>query len=308
MAREIKPVSMPSVPAMPKPPDARIIPLDRQTPLTHAQVEQVRFGLGDTGPLAQAVMNANIPALQKQLTIGAVSCLAARKPADPVVGQMIWETDTQQVRFWNGTTWVTPANATPTGSLQAFAGSAAPTGWLLCDGTAVSRDTYAALFVVTSTTYGAGDGSTTFNVPNLAGRVPVGAGTGAQQGAAGSGVITGGTALTARSVGQFFGDERTELHTHTQNSHNHIQDSHNHSQNSHSHLIDYNIAAAAGGNQSNPAAGGGGAGTVSSRGTTATNIAATATNQAQTATNQNTFAGTGANLQPSVVANYIIKT
>jgi microcystin-dependent protein len=55
-----------------------------------------------------------------------------------------------------------------------FAGSAAPTGYFLCDGSAVSRTTYSALFAITSTTYGVGDGSTTFNLPNLKGRVPVG--------------------------------------------------------------------------------------------------------------------------------------
>ena len=58
----------------------------------------------------------------------------------------------------------------PTGSLQAFAGSSAPSGWLLCYGQAISRSTYANLFAVVSTTYGAGDGSTTFNVPDLRGR------------------------------------------------------------------------------------------------------------------------------------------
>jgi len=61
-----------------------------------------------------------------------------------------------------------------TGVITAFGGSSAPTGWLLCDGTAVSRSTYADLFAVVSTTYGSGDGSTTFNLPNLKGKVPVG--------------------------------------------------------------------------------------------------------------------------------------
>jgi microcystin-dependent protein len=50
-----------------------------------------------------------------------------------------------------------------------------PSGWLLCDGSAVSRTTYAALFAAIGTTYGAGNGSTTFNVPDLRGRTPVGA-------------------------------------------------------------------------------------------------------------------------------------
>jgi len=57
----------------------------------------------------------------------------------------------------------------PTGTVLHFAGSSAPTGWLLCDGAAVSRTTYATLFALLSTTYGVGDGSTTFNVPNTSG-------------------------------------------------------------------------------------------------------------------------------------------
>jgi hypothetical protein len=60
------------------------------------------------------------------------------------------------------------------GMVAAYAGSSAPSGWLLCDGTAVSRTTYSALFAAIGTSYGAGDGSTTFNLPDLRGRVPVG--------------------------------------------------------------------------------------------------------------------------------------
>ena len=55
----------------------------------------------------------------------------------------------------------------PTGVVHAFAGSTTPAGWLLCDGSAVSRTDYAALYAVIGTTYGTGDGSTTFNLPNL---------------------------------------------------------------------------------------------------------------------------------------------
>lgn len=59
-------------------------------------------------------------------------------------------------------------NMIPTGVVQAFAGSTTPTGWLLCDGSAVSRMDYAELYSVIGDTYGAGDGTTTFNLPNLA--------------------------------------------------------------------------------------------------------------------------------------------
>lgn len=61
------------------------------------------------------------------------------------------------------------ALATPTGAVEAYAGATAPAGWLLCNGQAVSRTTYAALFALVGTTYGAGNGSTTFNVPDLRG-------------------------------------------------------------------------------------------------------------------------------------------
>jgi microcystin-dependent protein len=66
----------------------------------------------------------------------------------------------------------------PSGSIHAYGGTSAPTGYLNCDGSAVSRATYAPLFTAISTTWGAGDGSTTFNVPDLRGRVAIGAGTG----------------------------------------------------------------------------------------------------------------------------------
>jgi len=65
----------------------------------------------------------------------------------------------------------------PADAIIAVAGSTAPTGWRLCDGGAVSRTTYAATFARIGTTYGAGDGSTTFNVPDLRNRFIAGKGT-----------------------------------------------------------------------------------------------------------------------------------
>ena len=62
----------------------------------------------------------------------------------------------------------------PAGIIMPFAGTVAPENYLFCDGSAVSRMTYATLFGVIGTTFGAGDGSTTFNVPDLSGRVPLG--------------------------------------------------------------------------------------------------------------------------------------
>ena len=64
----------------------------------------------------------------------------------------------------------------PIGEIHAFGGSVVPNGYLLCDGQAVSRTTYSELFTVIGTAFGSGDGSTTFNVPDLREVVPVGAG------------------------------------------------------------------------------------------------------------------------------------
>lgn len=66
----------------------------------------------------------------------------------------------------------------PIGSMLMFAGAAAPTNYLLCQGQAVSRVTYASLFAVLGTSYGVGDGSSTFNLPDMRGRVPVGLNSG----------------------------------------------------------------------------------------------------------------------------------
>lgn len=83
----------------------------------------------------------------------------------------------------------------PVGVVQAFAGSTTPDGWLLCDGSAVSRTTYAALFEAIGTTYGSGDGSTTFNVPNLVDKFVEGSATSGTTKAAGLPNITAGVDL-----------------------------------------------------------------------------------------------------------------
>ena len=71
---------------------------------------------------------------------------------------------------WNGNV-MTQGMA---GQIIMFAGSTAPTGWLICDGSAISRTTYATLYAIIGTTYGAGDGSTTFNLPDMQNRFPIG--------------------------------------------------------------------------------------------------------------------------------------
>lgn len=73
-----------------------------------------------------------------------------------------------------GTLNVTEAALNPIGSVIMYAGTGTPTGWLYCDGAVISRSTYASLFAAIGTTYGAGDGSTTFSLPNFSLRFPRG--------------------------------------------------------------------------------------------------------------------------------------
>ena len=77
----------------------------------------------------------------------------------------------------------------PVGTIQAYGGSSAPTGWMLCQGQALSRTTYAELFAVIGTSFGSGDGSTTFNIPDLRGEFLRGAGTNSHTGEGNGGAV-----------------------------------------------------------------------------------------------------------------------
>lgn len=103
-----------------------------------------------------------------------------------------------RVDFYDGTEWVQvyPSPLYQTGDLKLSAVATEPTGWLKCDGRAVPRSTYAALYAAlggASSPHGQGDGTTTFNLPDYAGRAIVGTGS--------------GTGLTTRSLGTKFGEE-----------------------------------------------------------------------------------------------------
>ena len=97
----------------------------------------------------------------------------------------------------------------PTATIVPWTDSSVPSGFLECDGAAVSRTTYSALFAIVGTTYGAGNGSTTFNVPDLADNVPVGksnnkalASTGGANTVASTGNVAGSTANATLSTPQ----------------------------------------------------------------------------------------------------------
>jgi microcystin-dependent protein len=110
-------------------------------------------------------------------------------------------TNTTQV----ATTAFVLANGAPTGGLIMWGTGTAPSGWLLCAGAAVSRTTYSALFAVIGTTFGVGDGTTTFNVPNYTNRSPYGTTVGATGGSADAVVVSHTHTATVTDPG----------HTHT---------------------------------------------------------------------------------------------
>lgn len=81
-------------------------------------------------------------------------------------GELTMDTTRKELRVHDGSTVGGKVVSLTPGFLAPFAGSTAPDGWLICDGSAVSRITYAGLFAVIGTTYGAGDGNSTFNLPD----------------------------------------------------------------------------------------------------------------------------------------------
>lgn len=165
----------------------------------------------------------------------------------------------------------------PAGLLAPYAGSAAPSGWLLCYGQAVSRTTYSRLFAAIGTTYGVGDGSTTFNLPDLRGRVA--AGLDNMGGTAASRLTTANGGVDGLTLGAAGGTDSVTLTTAQIPAHAHPLNSPN----------SYFLMRTSGG-------------TVGL--TTGTGLADTVSN-----TSNNTGGG-GAhpNAQPTLVANFIIKT
>lgn len=169
-----------------------------------------------------------------------------------------------------------PSTMGITGEIKIWSSSTIPNGWSLCDGGTLNRTgTGAALFAVIGTTYGAGDGSTTFNKPDLKGRVPVG---------------FDGSQTEFDTMGET-GGEKTHVLTQTEMpSHTHVQNAHNHNFPGNGALTDGPTGVSYGVTNG-----------------TFYGFNATSTNNT-TATNQNTGGGAAHNnLQPYVVLRYIIK-
>ena len=209
----------------------------------------------------------------------------------------------------NGTTWQSTAPAaasgTPTGALMPYAGASAPTGYLLCDGSSVSSSTYLALHAVISNTYGGsaytGAAGLNFTLPDLRGRLPMGAGSGFGLNASGTGAPSG-TAQTARTRGQWLGEETHLLTTAEMPSHSHTANTG--SAGSHSHTLSKEVLTyvGSGGDRYDPYPGSVWKGSAGAGLTLSTQ-----------ANHQHTITAEGGGsrhsvVPPVVVLNYIIKT
>lgn len=118
--------------------------------------------------LMQSLVLTNSGNLTNQLTVQAPSLAASYSltlPSVPVSTELLQIDTSGNISANSASTQA----LNPTGAVIMFAGSSAPSGYLLCNGSAVSRTTYSSLFSVVGTTYGSGDGSTTFNLPNTQG-------------------------------------------------------------------------------------------------------------------------------------------
>ena len=199
----------------------------------------------------------------------------------------------------------TPENSAslPAGTIVQWPGATAPANWLICDGASVSRTTYASLFAAIGVQYGSGDGTTTFNLPNLKGRVAVGLDS-SQTEFDTLGETGGAKTHTLTSA-------EMPSHSHTQDAHTHTFSGSTNTTGAHTHSLNGKVNISQNGyGQNSPINGNAGNfadGTAYSAGDHSHTFSGTTSST--TATNQSTGGG-GAhnNLQPYIVLNYIIKT
>lgn len=190
----------------------------------------------------------------------------------------------------------------PPGTVLPYAGSAAPSGFLLAYGQAVDRTTYADLFTAIGTTYGAGDGVTTFNLPDLRGRAAFGKDD--MGGAAASRITNGVSGVDGATLGAAGGSEALHQHTHTAS----VTDTgHNHgvTDPGHFHSVDENTGGGSGRalapvNQSTSTSND----LVNSA---TTGISVNSNTTGISVSNDNSGTGSSQNMPPVIVLNYIIK-
>lgn len=183
---------------------------------------------------------------------------------------------------------VATSGSVPTGTISQYAGDIAPEGWLLCNGQEVLRDTYPALYATISNKYGTPSDGTKFKLPNLAGRVPVGAGT--------------GTGLSARNLASSGGTETHTLSTSEIPSHYHTLSDPGHDHRSYTTINGDWVGISTGYGESGWAV-------ADSPGyNNNTSHIGAASNTTNISVNPSGGGGSHNNMQPYIVLNHIIRT
>lgn len=132
-----------------------------------------QVGIGTTNPDNSSILD--VESDEKGILIPRMTALERIGITSPAEGLMVYQTDdVKGFYFYDGASWdrmlKESKDPVPIGAIFSFPLETPPTGYLICDGSAVSRTTYADLFAVLGTSYGAGDGSTTFNLPDYRGK------------------------------------------------------------------------------------------------------------------------------------------
>jgi hypothetical protein len=260
--------------------------------LFNIKLNYAQIGIGTDTPNSSAKLE--ISASDKGFLAPRVALTATNSGSpitSPATGLIVYNTATAGASpynvspgyyYYDGTIWVSMSASTiiPAGSVQTFAGSSAPVGYLICDGAAISRTIYANLFAAIGTLYGVGNGSTTFNLPDLRGRTIIGAGQGA--------------GLTNRTIASKGGEETHTLTVNEMPSHAHGVNDPGHNHGTYNGRDDGNIS-----NQSGQA----------SPGDASANTNGWPTAAATTGISiQNNGGGAAHNvMQPCLTLNYIIK-
>jgi len=133
-----------------------------------------------------------------------VATTTERDGLTAATGDILFNSTTTSFEGYNGSAWGELAAGVPVGTILTFGASTPPSGFLECNGSAISRSTYASLFSILSTTHGAGDGSSTFNLPDLRGQF-----------------VRGWANTGSTDAGRVFGSTQTDQnknHTHTTDS------------------------------------------------------------------------------------------
>ena len=160
---------------------------DMTTPLSSANLNQMQdnmenaiipiklVSISDTAP-----ESANIGDMYYNTTDNKVYTATAENTWDsgnvPRYDGFYVNKENNAIYYYNGETLsgINSIDTTPIGMIMQYAGTSIPERWMKCEGQTLSRTDYSELFSVIGTTYGSGDGSTTFNLPNLEGRFPIG--------------------------------------------------------------------------------------------------------------------------------------